>query len=202
MKKTLFLLAFCLLSYSLFSQKCMVGISVNPNMTLSRFGTPGDMNHNAAFSIGGGANYGVYLGKRFFLLTGLELTNVENLMKSNNIFNYSEKVIYRSWVIPLLGNFMLTNRNRKVSFFLTAGVVLARCTLIKTEETSAGSSNHNFTTIEKGKEILNPNYATLLAGGGCKINLNQKFSLLIIPNCKLYNWLRALEVSTVLMYNF
>jgi len=203
----LFCLFVILLVYSgAFAQtKFMAGVSVSPDVTLSP-----DVNYKhyyPAFSTGAGANFGMYFGKRLFLLTGIEVIGISYFSQGSypippaSVYNYKNTTIANAWDVPVLFNYMVTNKTKKVSFFVTAGLSDGRYISIKNDQVVNGV---DYKSTEKGKEIKR-SYGGLIAGLGCKVNLNEKYSLLIMPD---YNYSdgflfgKLVEVRTMLMCNF
>lgn len=184
----------------------MAGVAVNPNFTISP-----DLNNKYYYpggSFGVGANLGVYLGKRLFLFTGIEETKVLFFAKGSYTissqpspapYSYKNTSVFSSWEIPLLANYMLTNKSKRVSFFLTLGFLAGRYISIKYNHVV---NEVDYISLEKGREIRKPNLDVLLVGAGCKINLNKKYSLFIIPDYRTVYTGRVAEIRTMLVYNF
>ena len=201
MFRTIFILTLLLVTTSVFSQsRFMVGISVNPNLSFHQ--SDYNLHYNPGFSFGVGANFGIHLGKRLFLLTGIEKTGEYYKGKGNLPVasgNYGTTENIRALDVPVLFNYVVTNTTKRIYFFVTAGIYYGRYTYISHNEIDRNSFIYSFT--ERGKEIINPAYGGFIAGFGCKINLNEKYSLLIIPD---YNSRipTLVELRTMLVYNF
>jgi|SRR6185437_6457755 len=204
MFRAIFIFSFLLVTTSVFSQsKFMVGVCVNPNLSI--FSSP-DYSFGKGVSIGGGATIGVYLCKKVFLLTGAELITTRQVFTGSYTLNYQPVPNYHYkttnqqsfWDIPLLANYMLTKKDKKVSFFLTVGAVFGEYTMLRTTSNDVRFFNNNVTYT--GNEIRNRHYAAAIAGAGCKVNLSNKLSLFIIPDYRGVP--NMVEVRTMLMYNF
>jgi len=194
MFKNFLVFAFLLVTISSFSQvKFMAGVSVNPNISIS---SQQGYNYWTGISMGGGATMGVYLCKKVFLLTGAELIATR---QSYTVYNtYKTTAQQNFWDVPLLANYMLTDAAKKVSFFLTAGAAFGERT--KQHYTSNDVGLYPSNATYTGKEIHDRGYAGAIIGAGCKVNLNEKLSLFVLPD---YRGVPDMaEVRTMLMYNF
>ena len=205
-------LAILLAGASVFSQsRFMAGVSVNPNLTVQ----PIYSLDGSKPSLGAGANFGMYLGKKWFLLTGFEAQEMSHFMKGtylgyapnspyyypNVTYNFKSTTTMHGWDIPLLANYMLTNKNKKVSFFLTAGLSYGRTTYLRSYGYDSGGNPTNSSYTFSGNELRRPYGMGIILGFGCKVNLNEKYSLILIPDYTDKD-LKRLELRTMLVYNF
>ncbi len=231
MIRIVFLLAFTLLYKPLLAQtKFMIGVSINPNLSYITLKpqTYGDtyqsFNHlSPGFSLGAGLNFGIYLSDKFFLLTGVERTVIRNSYQVNEMDSVPPSVIYgvtyitpntylvsKSYItnfsieIPVLGNYMLTDKNKKISLFLSGGVVTGVFT--KTKNKIEQNNSPSYTIINKIPLSMQNSYIDAELGVGCKINLNSRYSLLVIPNQRFrFNSNGTSSITTIrtmVMYNF
>ena len=233
MLRLFILLCLLLVNSSLFAQKFMLGFSVSPNISWSNSKHGYFVNNNYYYTqpfttysslmsesklapgvaFGAGVNLGIYVGNRFFLLTGLEKTAMTYYSKVNTLIYYSRyaangnlnvKNNNYSWELPLLGNFLLGDKSQKVSFFLTAGFMAGANTL-----QIVNSKDPDARTIAVSSSQLSAKYyLDAVLGAGWKFNLNQKVSLLLMPDFKFKltntstQTLNTLLLRTGLMYNF
>ncbi len=234
MLRTFFLLAFFLaISTSLFAQRGMIGASINTDFTYTSSYTlyNSDPNYSyvekrlPAFSLGGGGCLGLYFGKRFFLLTGIERSarafvvntkytpNNNSNNNANSPFTDNIKQTFYSWEIPMLGNFMLTNRDNKVSFIISGGFLGGAYSLeTYKEKYSSGNTVTTGLTASPEKQMDTKLYLDGSLGIGCKINLDDRVSLFFIPNYRhtltsMQEYgqtfkLNTITVRTMLVYNF
>src|SRR6185437_4593988 len=199
-KKILLLTILLLVSFSGFSQvRFMLGLSGSPNIAVGTFASQGGVSYGTyspGFSIGGGVDVGLSLGKRFFILTGLERMNRKySFQQSGYPVTFTE--IDRSWEIPLLANFILSHDPEStVNCILTAGFIGGNINAV-----SDGTL-----TISSG--ISNPRYLDAALGVGAKINFNENLSLMLLPNIRYqltnanYNTIYTASLRTMLIYTF
>ena len=171
----------------------MAGVSVNPNISIS---SATGYNYWQGFSAGGGAAMGLYLCKKAFLLTGAELIATRQGYTLGNTYKTTDRQNF--WDVPLLANYILSKKDKKVSFFLTAGAVFGQYTM--RHYTNNYSQLYPYNVTYTGKEIPDRAYAAAVFGAGCKVNLSNKFSLFVIPDFRPVPDMA--EVRTLLMYNF
>jgi len=217
-------ITFLLANAAVFSQvKFMAGVSASPNVSVGTF-TNHDFNNYShyaqGYSLGGGANVGLYLCKRFFILTGLERTarTFSFQDKSSNPIYYTNpgfggdylkyKDTYHAWEIPLLANLILSAKEKNVSWFLSGGFVGGKTTVINATVTDLNFSGSNYQLKAIGKDITSPYYLDAALGLGCKVKFGEKVSLLVIPNVRYqlthanYSSMYTTSLRTMLMYNF
>ena len=222
MNKIILVFTFLLVSIAGFSQvKFMAGLSGSPNAAVGTFANQGSTTYGKyaqGFSIGGGIDAGVYFGKRFFLLTGLERMGRQYTYRSTYTtdipgygpFSTGTKITatVHSWEIPLLANIILSHDEEKaVTCFLSAGFIGGKTTTVKgTEVSTAGGPSSSFSG--SGSQILNPTFIDASFGIGAKVNFNEKLSLLLLPDIRYqlthssYNTVYTATFRTMLMYNF
>lgn len=217
--RTTLTLVFLIVAPAIFAQsRFMVGVSDNPNLTWGNYYSQqtnyniSSIRHSPQIYVGAGLNIGIYLSKRFFLLTGIEgtakafsykdyyITYIDNAYDKYTVTSFS-------WEVPLLLNFILSKKPRRLSFFYTAGFTGGVCTSLSINK-AAGVNSPPTSIIEIGNQIPNRYYLDFVWGEGCKANLSKKFSILIIPNfsyqiTNLENMkLITFTWRTMLMYNF
>ena len=236
MFRIIFLALSLIINFNSIAQtRFMVGISVDPNISWSTIQTnnyvrtlqnPNSTNTNQngnsiiitnttivyraaseyyspGVSIGAGLNFGAYVGKKFFLLTGIERT--KRMFNGQSVYD-NQNLLCNSWEVPLLMNYMLTEKYNKVSFFLSGGFTGG---IITSEVTKAYDQVQSLPLSSLDSHY----YLNAVAGVDCKINLNQRFSLLVIPqfSYKITNTnsqyiygqtISTATLRTMLMYNF
>jgi|GEM_PF-3354803 len=225
--RLIFLLSLLIVTSQLVAQKrFMIGISVNPGISSSTIhyaahstattinnSSSGSVVYNSkvityqsqtikyspAFAMGAGLDFGVYLSSRFFLLTGVERTV--------RVFGYNaftnSKITYSSWEIPLLANYIVTNKDKKVSLFISGGFAVGAYT---SQVLKIDGQISQYTYLANPSNDLY--YINAVVGLGCKINVNERLSLLVIPNFAYKitdtqtQTISTTSLRTMLMYNF
>lgn len=168
-----------LVNTSLFAQvKFTAGVSLNPNLSFDKFG----YQSKPGFDMGAGVNAGVYLGRRFLILTGIER------MREKYLTNANSSIYTSSWDIPLLINYLLSEDGKRISLFFTAGAVGGKYDL---------SEERNLFGVK-----YNPYYLSPAVGLSCKINLIQKLSLFFSLTDLNQKDINSISLRSMLMYTF
>ena len=221
MFKTLLLLSFLLVNTIGFSQvKFFAGLSASPNVAVGTFANQSSDTYSdkygkyaQGFSIGGGINGGVYLGKRFFILTGLERMGRKYSYHETfsdaygNLTTDKYTETDHSWEIPVLANVLLSGKESVVTAFLSAGFIGGKTTKVNGTGASIGGGTTS-TFSGSGSQIFDPYFVDASFGVGAKIRLHERLSLLILPDIRYqishpeYNTVYTATLRTMLFYNF
>ncbi len=206
MSKTILLLTFLLISLTGFSQvKFMAGLSGSPNAAVGTYTNQDGVTfgkYAQGFSVGGGVDAGVYFGKRFFLLTGLERMGRQYSFHEGGNANPKTTETDHSWEIPLLANIIISHKEDGiVTCFISAGFIGGKTTV-------QNFSGDGFTGKFTGSDITDPYFVDASFGIGAKIKLHERLSLLLLPDIRYqishpeYNTVYTASFRTMLFYNF
>ena len=201
-----------MISITGFSQvKFFAGLSASPNAAVGTFANQGGStfgNYAQGFSIGGGIDGGVYLGNRFFILTGIDRLGRKYSYHQDGSSTPKITETDHSWEIPLLANIIVSHKEDGVATcFISAGFIGGKTTNVNgTVAASPGVGSSTFSG--SGSQIFDPYFVDASFGIGAKFKLHEKLSLLVLPDIRYqishpeYNTVYTATLRTMLFYNF